>query len=70
VNTASNLSRERLKTRVFRVLKSNEEFRLAVASLLNLDTIISELKKFREDLLIFVKENEKQQKIERTGEGA
>jgi len=59
VNTAGNLSRERLKTRVFRVLKSVEEFRLAVTSLLSLDTIISELKKLREDLLIFVKENEK-----------
>lgn len=40
-------------------MKSVEEFRLAVASLLNLDTIINELKKLREDLLIFVKENEK-----------
>ncbi|MCC6016702.1 MAG: hypothetical protein LM582_06655 [Desulfurococcaceae archaeon] len=40
-------------------MKSVEEFRLAIASLLNLDTIINELKKLRENLLIFVKENEK-----------
>jgi hypothetical protein len=40
-------------------LKSDEEFRLAVAGLLGLDTIISELKKLREDFLTFIKLEEK-----------
>jgi hypothetical protein len=39
----------RLKQRILKLLKSDEEFRLAVASILGLDTILSELKKFRED---------------------
>jgi hypothetical protein len=41
------------------LLKSDEEFRLAVAGLLGLDTVISELKRLREDFLTFVKEQEK-----------
>jgi len=47
------------KKRFLELLKSDEEFRLAVAGLLGLDTVISELKKLREDFLTFVKEQEK-----------
>jgi hypothetical protein len=48
-----------LKQRILELLKSDEEFRLAVAGLLGLDTVISELKRLREDFLTFVKEQEK-----------
>jgi ribosomal protein S1 len=48
-----------LKQRVLELLKSDEEFRLAVAGLLGLDTIINELKKLREDFQAFVKLEEK-----------
>jgi len=48
-----------LKKRFLEFLKSDEEFRLAVAGLLGLDTVISELKRLREDFLTFVKEQEK-----------
>jgi hypothetical protein len=47
------------KQRILELLKSDEEFRLAVAGLLGLDTIISELKKLREDFLTFVKLQER-----------
>jgi hypothetical protein len=47
------------KQRILELLKSDEEFRLAVAGLLGLGTIISELKKLREDFLTFVKLQEK-----------
>jgi len=50
-----------LKQRILELLKSDEEFRLAVAGLLGLDTVISELKRLREDFLTFVKEQEKRQ---------
>jgi hypothetical protein len=52
-------SNTELKQRFLELLKSDEEFRLAVAGLLGLDTVISELKKLREDFLTFVKEQEK-----------
>jgi uncharacterized phage-like protein YoqJ len=48
-----------LKQRILEFLKSDEEFRLAVAGLIGLDTIISELKKLREDFLTFVNIQEK-----------
>jgi len=48
-----------LKQRVLELLKSDEEFRLAVAGLLGLDTIIGELKRLREDFLTFVKLQER-----------
>jgi hypothetical protein len=47
------------KQRILELLKSDEEFRLAVAGLLGLGTIISELKKLREDFLTFVKLQER-----------
>jgi hypothetical protein len=47
------------KQRILELLKSDEELRLAVAGLLGLGTIISELKKLREDFLTFVKLQEK-----------
>jgi len=52
-------SNTELKQRFLELLKSDEEFRLAVAGLLGLDTVISELKKLREDFQVFVKEQEK-----------
>jgi len=48
-----------LKKAVLELLKSDEEFRLAVAGLLGLDTAINELKKLREDFLTFIKLEEK-----------
>jgi exonuclease VII large subunit len=52
-------SNTELKQRFLELLKSDEEFRLAVAGLLGLDTVISELKKLREDFQVFMKEQEK-----------
>jgi len=40
-------------------LKEDEEFRLAIAGLLGLDGILLELKKLREDFLLFIKEQER-----------
>ncbi|MEM1526548.1 MAG: hypothetical protein QW775_07540 [Ignisphaera sp.] len=55
-----------LKKNFLRLLKEDEEFRYAVAGLIGLDEILKkldkheeELKKFREDFLVFVKEQEK-----------
>ena len=48
-----------LKQKFLELLKSDEGFRLAVAGLLGLDTVINELRKLREDFLLFVKEQEK-----------
>jgi hypothetical protein len=63
---ASASEREKLKQEFLELLKSDEEFRLAVAGLLGLDTILSELKrlwesveKLRIDFLTFAKEQEK-----------
>jgi uncharacterized phage-like protein YoqJ len=55
----AGIDRAELKKAVLELLKSDEEFRLAVAGLLGLDTIISELKKLREDFLTFIKLEEK-----------
>jgi hypothetical protein len=48
-----------LKKRFLELLKVDDEFRFAVAGLLGLDTILSELKRLREDFLAFVKEQER-----------
>ena len=48
-----------LKSELLRLLREDEEFRLAVAGLLGLDAILGELKKLREDFLAFVREQEK-----------
>ncbi|MEM3935969.1 MAG: hypothetical protein QW141_06825 [Ignisphaera sp.] len=56
---ASTTSNSSLKSGFLRLLREDEEFRYAVAGLLGLDTILSELKKLREDFLIFVKEQER-----------
>ena len=48
-----------LKKKILRLLREDEEFKLAVAGLLGLDTILSELRKLREDFLVFMKEQEK-----------
>ena len=45
-----------LKKRILSLVREDEEFRYALAGLLGLDTILSELKKLREDFLAFVKE--------------
>jgi hypothetical protein len=52
-----NLSK--LKEEFLKLLEEDKEFRLAVAGLIGLDTIINELKKFREDFLTFVNIQEK-----------
>jgi hypothetical protein len=57
--TTSISDRERLKQEFLQLLKSDEEFRLAVAGLLGFETLLNELKKLREDFQIFVKEQEK-----------
>ena len=48
-----------LKKRVIELLREDEEFRLAVAGLLNLNTILLELKKLREDFNKLVELEEK-----------
>ncbi len=47
------------KKKILRLLREDEEFRLAVAGLLGLNNVISELKKLREDFLLFMKGQEK-----------
>ena len=61
-----NNSNSSLKSELLRLLKEDEEFRLAVAGLIGYGEILKrldrheeELKKLREDFLIFVKEQEK-----------
>ncbi|MCC6017305.1 MAG: DUF3782 domain-containing protein [Desulfurococcaceae archaeon] len=49
----------KLKEEFLKLLEEDKEFRLAVAGLIGLDTIISELKKLREDFLTFVNIQEK-----------
>jgi len=48
-----------LKKKILNLLREDEEFRLAVAGLLGMDTILRELKKLREDFQHFVREQEK-----------
>jgi hypothetical protein len=48
-----------LRQEFLNLLREDEEFRLAVAGLLGLEATLSELKKLREDFLVFVKEQEK-----------
>ncbi|MEL9941044.1 MAG: hypothetical protein QXH86_08510 [Ignisphaera sp.] len=55
-STTSNGS---LKNELLRLLREDEEFRYAVAGLLGLGEVLSELKKLREDFLAFVREQEK-----------
>jgi hypothetical protein len=57
--TTSISDRERLKQEFLQLLKSDEEFRLAVAGLLGFETLLNELKKLREDFLTFVNIQEK-----------
>jgi len=53
------LSLIELKEKILRLLREDEEFRLAVAGLIGLDVILSELRKLREDFHYFMKEQEK-----------
>ena len=48
-----------MKEKILRLLREDEEFRLAVAGLIGLDTILNELRKLREDFHYFMKEQEK-----------
>ena len=48
-----------LKKKILNLLREDEEFRLAVAGLLGMDTILRELKKLREDFQHFVREQER-----------
>jgi hypothetical protein len=57
--SVAGIDKTALRKSILELLKSNEEFRLAVAGLLGLDTIISELKKLREDFQTFVKLEER-----------
>uniref|UniRef100_A0A7J3Z9A5 DUF3782 domain-containing protein n=1 Tax=Ignisphaera aggregans TaxID=334771 RepID=A0A7J3Z9A5_9CREN len=63
---ASSVDREKLKHEFLELLKSDEEFRLAVAGLIGYSEVLrrldrheEELKKLREDFLAFVREQEK-----------
>jgi len=62
-----------LKKKILRLLREDEEFKLAVAGLLGFDTILNELKKLREDFNKFVELQEKRweeevKKMGRAGE--
>jgi hypothetical protein len=48
-----------LKKKILSLLREDEEFKLAVAGLLELDTIFNELKKLREDFQLFMQEQAK-----------
>jgi uncharacterized phage-like protein YoqJ len=48
-----------LKKKILSLLREDEEFKLAVAGLLGLDTILNELKKLREDFQLFMQEQAK-----------
>ncbi len=48
-----------LKKKILRLLREDEEFKLAVAGLLGFDTILNELKKLREDFQHFMREQER-----------
>ena len=48
-----------LKKKILKLLKEDEEFRYAVAGLLGLDTILSELRKLREDFSKYVELEER-----------
>jgi len=48
-----------LKKKILRLLRKDEEFKLAVAGLLGFDTILNELKKLREDFNKFVELQER-----------
>ena len=48
-----------LKKKILKLLREDEEFKLAVAGLLGYDTILNELKKLREDFQHFVREQER-----------
>jgi len=48
-----------LKKKILKLLREDEEFRLAVAGLLGMDTILRELKKLREDFQHFMREQER-----------
>jgi Holliday junction resolvase-like predicted endonuclease len=48
-----------LKEKILRLLREDEEFRLAVAGLIGLDAILNELRKLREDFHYFMKEQER-----------
>jgi hypothetical protein len=54
-----NVETVELKKKILRLLREDEEFKLAVAGLLGFDTILNELKKLREDFQHFVREQEK-----------
>ncbi|MEM2697755.1 MAG: hypothetical protein QXF17_00360 [Ignisphaera sp.] len=47
------------KVRFLKALEEDAEFRYAVAGLLGLDTVISELRNLRSDFLLYIKEQEK-----------
>jgi hypothetical protein len=54
-----NVETVELKKKILRLLREDEEFKLAVAGLLGFDTILNELKKLREDFQHFVREQER-----------
>jgi hypothetical protein len=54
-----NVETVELKKKILRLLREDEEFKLAVAGLLGFDTILNELKNLREDFQHFVREQER-----------
>ncbi|MFN4046355.1 MAG: hypothetical protein ACK4H7_03340 [Acidilobaceae archaeon] len=61
------ISTAEIKNIILRLLKEDEEFRLAVAGLLGLNTILEELKKLREDFNRFAKIQEERWEKEEEG---
>jgi len=51
--------RDKLKREILELLKRDEEFRYAVAGFLDLDAVLNELKRLRDDFQTFVKLQEK-----------
>jgi len=57
--TVTELLSKKEKQRILKTLETDEEFRYAIAGLIGLNTIISELKKLREDFAKHIEMEEK-----------
>jgi len=57
--SGGSTDRDKLKREILELLKRDEEFRYAVAGFLDLDAVLNELKRLRDDFQTFVKLQEK-----------
>jgi hypothetical protein len=50
-----SINLEELKSKIFELLKRDEEFRYAVAGLIGMDRVLDELRKLREDFINYMR---------------